>query len=73
MIELDITSVKKNPTTLKSLSNVLNELLFNLSKKFVDQSMYDYAVELAGPKEALTERFGKVLESMDASLADLGL
>ena len=69
VIEMDVTSVKKNPTTLKSISNVLNELLFNISKKFVDQSMVDYHVEQTVQPELLNERFANLLDKMDASLA----
>ena len=73
VIEMDVTSVKKNPTTLKSISNVLNELLFNISKKFVDQSMVDYHVEQTIQPELLNERFANLLDKMDASLAEVDL
>ncbi len=73
VIEMDVTSVKKNPTTLKNISNVLNELLFNISKKFVDQSIQDF--EDKNKKEAapLSERFNHVLNKMEDSLTGMGV
>ncbi|MCP4295212.1 MAG: cytochrome c oxidase subunit II, partial [Proteobacteria bacterium] len=41
-LEIDITSVKRQRTTMSAVSNVLNEFLHNVSKKFNDQAIEDF-------------------------------
>ena len=42
VLQLDLTSIKRKNTTTKSISNVLNEFLHNVSKGFSDDAFADF-------------------------------
>ncbi len=73
VLDVDITSVKQQRTTMSSLSNVLNEFLFQVSRGFLDQAMEAYAGNR--PRSIISDdidrKFTSVLQSMDKSLEDV--
>lgn len=73
VLEVDITSVKQKRTTMSSMSNVLNEFLFQVSKGFLDSAILDHA----GVKprtiihDDIDKKFTSVLKNMDRNLEDV--
>lgn len=41
--QINISTIKRKKTTMKSMSNVLNEFLYGVSKEFQDQAFADYS------------------------------
>ena len=56
-LEIDITSVKKQRTTMNAVSNVLNEFLHNVSKKFSDQAIDDFNRKKGDQQERMPSAF----------------
>ncbi len=73
VLEVDITSVKQQRTTMNSMSNVLNEFLFQVSKGFKDHEvqMYRGTRPRTIVSDDIDKKFTSVLQSMDRSLEDV--
>lgn len=73
VLDVDITSVKQQRTTMSAMSNVLNEFLFQVSKGFLDQAMEAYTGNR--PRSIISDdidrKFTSVLKTMDKSLEDV--
>ncbi len=73
VLDVDITSVKQQRTTMDSMSNVLNEFLFQVSRGFLDQAVEAYAGNR--PRSIISDdidrTFTSVLQTMDKSLEDV--
>jgi len=71
VLEIDITSVKRKRTTMDTISHVLNEFLYKVSKGFVDRSMQDYLKNNPLPESVQKHQFTSILQKMDESLNEL--
>jgi hypothetical protein len=73
ILDVDITSVKQQRTTMEAMSNVLNEFLFQVSKGFLDQAVEAYAGNR--PRSIISDdidrTFTSVLQAMDKNLEDV--
>lgn len=73
VLDVDITSVKQQRTTMSSMSNVLNEFLFQVSRGFLDQAVEAYAGNR--PRSIISDdidrKFTSVLQTMDKTLEDV--
>jgi hypothetical protein len=73
VLDVDITSVKQQRTTMNSMSNVLNEFLFQVSRGFMDQAVEAYSGNR--PRSIISDdidrKFTSVLQTMDKNLEDV--
>lgn len=65
VLEVDITSVKKTKTTMRAISNVLNEFLFRVSKGPMKQPI---VAQNRRESEDMGKKFTSVLRKVDRSL-----
>jgi len=69
-LEVDMTSVKRKRTTITAMSNVLNEFLYMVSKRFTDQSIKDHNLKRTlgvGMNPAFASTLKTGLESLEGA------
>ena len=62
LLEVDITSVKRKKTTMMAMANVLNEVLYSVSRGFHDAAFADFSRRRSTVRSDLDQSFDQMAE-----------
>ncbi|MCH7477631.1 MAG: cytochrome C oxidase subunit II, partial [SAR324 cluster bacterium] len=62
LLEVDITSVKRKKTTMMAMANVLNEVLYSVSRGFHDAAFADFSRRRSTVRTDLDQSFDSMAE-----------
>ena len=62
LLEVDITSVKRKKTTMMAMANVLNEVLYSVSRGFHDAAFADFSRRRSTVRSDLDQSFDSMAE-----------